>query len=98
MYYKFIKRSYCFDWKTPSRAKFVIAERFESFSHFRTEKSDSIDVVFAKAVANPPANNRRYLSCPRISSQASLNFVDGLCLLIVLLSQDSGQLKIANFD
>ena len=38
MYYKSIKRSFCFDWKTLSRAKFVIAERFESFSHFRTEK------------------------------------------------------------
>lgn len=37
----------------PSIVKFVKEVRFESTSHFSTEKSDSTDVVLAKAVAKP---------------------------------------------
>ena len=53
------KWSNCLACRIPSKEKLDSDSRCSSFSHPRTEKSDSTEEVFGKTVYKAPANDRR---------------------------------------
>ncbi len=73
----------CFAWKIPSNDRCMSAVRLSSISHFKMEKLDSTDVVFARIVTSPPQNERKCSNWPSTQSHASLNVVMSLCLSIM---------------
>ncbi len=82
----------CLVWKIPSTESAVKDWRNESFSHFRIEKSLSTDVVFAKDVARPPQNDRRWTKgLASRSPQASLNIV--WCVWPLMLAWRDAELR-----
>jgi len=82
----------CLVWKIPSTESVVKDWRNESFSHFRIKKSLSTDVVFAKDVARPPQNDRRWTKgLASRSPQASLNIV--WCVWPLMLAWRDAELR-----
>ena len=58
------RTSRCFVWKMPSSERCIKHVRFGFISHFKMEKSDSTDDVFANAVFRPPQNARKQWNRP----------------------------------
>jgi len=65
--------SNCLLWKTPFSDRSSKLSRYGSFSHLRTEKSDSTEVELGNSVVRPSQNVRRVVNRIPRASHASLN-------------------------
>ncbi len=70
-----VRRLFCLVVNMSSSARLVGDFRFEFFSHFKMEKFDSIEVVFANDIARQDEKQQRAWYLPFIKSQAQLNII-----------------------